>query len=132
MGRGTNGRTAPARLELEPLEARENPTAFYVVPGAAGTSTVLDFGWLSKDAAFFSEIGVYKVDDASGAVNGVAPGAANYAQTALAGATTVFAQGKTEGARSAQTFAAGTVLGFYLVQNTTTAAARAFNPTNAA
>lgn len=119
-------------LALEALEPRENPTAFYVVPGAAGTSTALDFGWVSKNAAFFSEIGVYEVDDGTGAVNGVAPGAANYAQTALADATPVFTRGQGAGARNVQTFDAGTVLGFYMVQNSTLDIARAVNPANAA
>lgn len=121
-----------ATLTLEALEVRENPVAFYVVPGAAGTSTALDFGWLAKDAAYFSEIGVYQVDDGTGAVDGVAPSGANYAETALAGATTVFTRGQGERARNVQTFAAGTVLGFYMVQNTSLAVARAVNPTNAA
>lgn len=120
-----------AGLNLEPLEARENPAALYVVPGATGTATALDFGWLERGGAFFSEIGVYTVDNASGAVGGVAPTDANYAQAALASATPVFTRGQAKGARSIQSFAAGTVLGFYMVQNSTLATARAFNPANA-
>lgn len=126
-------RTPPraAGLALEPLEARDNPVAFYVVPGAAGTTTALDFSWLDKDAAFSNEIGVYRVNDATGAIGNLAVGDAGYAQAALAAATPVFARGQTTGARNVQTFAAGTVLGFYLAQNTTAAAVRAANPTNA-
>lgn len=38
---------------------------------------------LYREASFANTVGLYRVDDASGAVNGVTPGDANYAQTAI-------------------------------------------------
>ncbi|MGB0560696.1 MAG: DUF4347 domain-containing protein [Spirulinaceae cyanobacterium] len=38
---------------------------------------------LYREAQFTNSVGLYKIDDANGTVNGIAPGDANYAQTAI-------------------------------------------------
>jgi cyclophilin family peptidyl-prolyl cis-trans isomerase len=103
----------------------------YVVPGVAGDQVTLRFDFLAGKTNLKNEVGVYVVDDLAGRVDGVAPGASNYRSTVLASDTrqTVFSR-QPGGSTSTRTltFAAGTKLAFYLVQNKS--AAQATSATN--
>jgi cyclophilin family peptidyl-prolyl cis-trans isomerase len=98
----------------------------YVVPGNPGDQTTLTFDMLAHMSPYADEVGLYQVDDLTGAVNGVAPSSANYRQTVLNSSTrqVIFSlqPGGPTGTRTF-TFAAGTKLAFYLVQNHSAASA---------
>jgi hypothetical protein len=87
----------------------------YTVVGDAGTQQATTFQWIDRNAALSSEFGWF-VADATGAVGGVAPGAANYARTALAHSsrTVVFGRGTAEGTTRTQNLTGGARVVFYL------------------
>ncbi|BAY23496.1 Na-Ca exchanger/integrin-beta4 [Calothrix sp. NIES-2100] len=73
-----------------------------------------------------NELGVYVVDDAQGRINGIAPGAAGYAQAALERARVIFSAiakvpngFSTNNVKSLLEFNSGENLRFYLVKNST-------------
>jgi cyclophilin family peptidyl-prolyl cis-trans isomerase len=102
---------------------------FYTVPGAIGSTQALSITF-SRAAAYNNELGYYVTSDASGTVNGLAPGAAGYAKAALTIATVVIPSGKTSGFTTTITVTGGETLGFYLVQNNSSANVLAKNPNN--
>src|SRR5262245_60605619 len=118
---------------LEELERRVllNGDTF-VVPGVAGTTTTVQFTWTARDAAFRDEVGVYMVDNAQGAVGGVAPDSPGYAQAVLNNGTrqTIFEAGTGPGTQRTISFTAGARLAFYMTQDTTSATFLAMNPLN--
>jgi hypothetical protein len=90
------------------------------------------FQWTFREAGYNNELGVHRVDDLAGTVDGIAPGAAGYAQAALAAGRgqVVFASGATAGAAATLNLEGGGLYGFYLVQNATTSRLLATNPDN--
>ncbi|MEH2450965.1 DUF4347 domain-containing protein [Nostoc sp.] len=79
-----------------------------------------------------NELGVFTVDDAQGNINGIAPGAAGYAQVALDRAKVIFSAianlpngFNTDNLTHLLEFNSGDNLRFYLVKNSTTDAIRA-------
>src|SRR5262245_39689754 len=115
-------RALPRVEELEPRRAPVND--LFVVPGAVGAATTLRFDYCSRDAALPSEMGVIRVDDARGTVNGLAPGSSGYIAAALARAQVLFAPGASPGARQNFSFTGGGLLAVYLVPGGTTAQVR--------
>ncbi len=111
----------------------------YTVPGTVGQSQTLVISLTSRQAADNDEIGVYEVTNAAGVVDGIAPGAAGYAQAAIGGTANggqfsqvVFASGSTSGAAPVTiTVTGGEQLAFYLIQNNSTANFLSNNPTDA-
>ncbi|MBK7952689.1 MAG: tandem-95 repeat protein [Candidatus Accumulibacter sp.] len=107
--------TPPARCELRPATA---DTIFQVASTASGIGTVtLDPTF--SNAVFNDEIGLYRVDDASGRIGQIKPGDPGYAAAALA-EDRVLAFFRTAAGQSSQRMAqlpAGQYLGFYLVEN---------------
>lgn len=116
---GTNDSLASAVLHVTFAPLMQQ---VYVVPGTAGTQTTLNFDFLASLAANKNELGLYVVDDLSGKVNGVAPGASNYWSTVAASSSRQvifsFQTGGTH-TNTTFTFAAGTKLAFYLSVNKT-------------
>ena len=102
--------TAPLEFVLTP-----DYSQLYTAVGDAGTQQATTFQWIDHNAALSSEFGWF-VADANGAVGGVAPGAANYLQTALghASRTVVFNRGTVEGTTRTQTLTGGARVVFYL------------------
>lgn len=102
-------------------------------PGQAGQTVSATFGFLSRDADFANEIGLFRVEDAQGRVGGLLPGAAGYARAALSSPTrqVIFAQGEGAGASRTLTLEAGARYGFYLAANSSAAAVLSSNPDNA-
>ncbi|HMO35400.1 MAG TPA: peptidylprolyl isomerase [Gemmatales bacterium] len=97
----------------------------YVVPGALGEQVQIRFDFLQSVTRNRNEAGVYVVDDLSGSVNGVAPGASNYWSTVATHGNRVVLFSRLAGGSVAPktlTFTAGTKLAFYVSAN------RAFNP----
>jgi hypothetical protein len=115
-------------LASSPLTVTFTPSLqqIYVVPGNAGDQTTLTFDFLAHKTPYADEVGLYQVDDLTGKVNGVAPSSSSYRQTVLNSPTrqvlfSLQPSGPT-GTRTL-TFAAGTKLAFYLVQNHSAAGA---------
>lgn len=120
-------------LSAIPIAIAASPTSeILTVPGLSGTPVTLKFKWTERDAAFNNEVGVFVVDDL-GAVNGIAPSDPNYALAALSSSTKqiLFSSGQGAGAQTQIQFEAGTKLGFYLIQNNTSANWLSQNPGNA-
>jgi hypothetical protein len=87
--------------------------------------------WTFRDAKYNNEVGVFVVDE-SGKVGGFAPGDQGFAQTALQSPTrqTLFNSGNSAGNWRELTFAGGSYLAFYLIQNDTSANWLANNASN--
>jgi cyclophilin family peptidyl-prolyl cis-trans isomerase len=90
------------------------------------------FSLTAKNTQFNDELGVYTVTNDQGAVNGSLPGANGYAAAALAttNSQVIFSPGKGVGTSKTLSFAPGTLLGFYLVQNGNSNTARTSNANN--
>lgn len=110
-----------------------NPIAgdLYIVPGTGGESVTVRFQWTFRNANFNNEVGVF-VLDAQGRVHGVAPGEAGFAYAAITSpkSQVLFAHRENAGAWQELTFQAGDRLGFYLIQNSSTAQWLSHNPDN--
>ncbi|MCS6851344.1 MAG: DUF4114 domain-containing protein [Gemmataceae bacterium] len=106
--------------------------SFYVVPGAPGTPQTVTFEHVSSESAFRNELGAFVVDDFEGRVNGLLPNAPGYAQAALSSPSrqVLVARNAPVGATASMNLQGGQILGFYLIQNGTTAQFLAGNPTN--
>jgi len=136
--------TPPGRVELQPVtiddfayrdvgEGRElGAASFFQAGGTAGTSARLTFDWLYREAAYNNEIGLYRVDDASGRIGSLKPGDKGYAAAALAieRAIVLFQSGRGQGAKTDIALPAGQYLGYYLIQNASSAQWRNKNPAN--
>ena len=96
---------------------------FLTVPGPVGSDQQLAVTWTSRQAKFDNEVGMFAVDDIEGRVDGVAPGDANYAATALRSESRqiLFASGTGEGATTTIAAKGGDRLAFYLISNSSTA-----------
>lgn len=124
------GRTSDASTALSLVFAPSFQYMYTVpgTPGAASTQTV-DF---IREAVFDNEIGYFVVDDVDGTVGGLKPGDEGYAQAALSSATKkiLIPSGSTTGFSGSITAEGGQLLGFYLVQNDSSANLLANNPMN--
>ncbi len=104
----------------------------FQVGGTPGEAVRLQFDWTFREAKFKNEVGVLRVDDAMGTVNGVRPGDPGYAQQALTRAErqVLFARGETVGKGVDLSLQAGDYWVFYLIQDSTRADWLAENPDN--
>jgi cyclophilin family peptidyl-prolyl cis-trans isomerase len=127
-----NGTTSGDSTALSVIYAPNYAAGVYVVPGTVGAAQQLTAQWTKRNAAYANEIGFFVADSATGAIGGVAPGAAGYAQAALSSSTRqiVFSQGQSAGATKAITVNGGQFLVFYMIQNNTTANFLAKNADN--
>jgi VCBS repeat-containing protein len=109
-----------------------NRDSVFQVIGAAGQAMKVKFDWTTRAAGFDNEIGIFRVDDASGRVGTLRPGDDGYAKAALAAGRSqvIFASGQGAGAKRELTLEGGALYGFYLIQNDTTAHFLASNPTD--
>ena len=105
----------------------------FTTPGTADDTITADFTWMSTDAGYRHEMGVYAVDDPSGTVNGLSPGDAGYAEAALRSETrqVIFPRGGNVGEVTTASLRGGTTYGTYLIQDATTEQFLADNPANA-
>jgi cyclophilin family peptidyl-prolyl cis-trans isomerase len=127
-----NGTTSGDSTALSVIYAPNYAAGVYVVPGTVGAAQQLTALWTKRNAAYANEIGFFVADSATGAIGGIAPGAAGYAQAALSSSTRqiVFSQGQSAGATKAITVNGGQFLVFYMIQNNTTANFLAKNADN--
>lgn len=103
-----------------------------VLPGDPSEQFEVTFDWTQRLGEYDNELGVYIVDDIDGTVDGIAPDAAGYAGAALNDPSRhiVFESGLGAGESNKLTFRGGQRLGFYMIQNATTAEMLARNPGN--
>jgi hypothetical protein len=93
--------------------------------GNAGQTKQIKISFVSENTELLNEIGVFKVDDEQGTVNGVSPEDSNYLQTALENSQVIFSSlpnNVLEGVEFSRQleFDSSDRLVFYLVQNSTT------------
>jgi cyclophilin family peptidyl-prolyl cis-trans isomerase len=103
-----------------------------VVPGTPSQTTTLQYTFNSRFTSFGNEIGVYQVQDDKGTVDGVNPTSSKYALTVLDSPThqILFDSGANPGAVRTLSFAGGTRLAYYLIQNSTSPTFLYNNPNN--
>jgi hypothetical protein len=101
-------------------------------PGSTGNTTVSGTLRPGSQSSPLGDVGVFFVDNPSGAIGSLTPGSSGYAAAALAAANSMilFPAGTT-GARTIDV-PAGRYLGFYTISSGTTANWRTVNSTNAA
>jgi cyclophilin family peptidyl-prolyl cis-trans isomerase len=120
-------------LGIESLESRVVlANDLFIVPGVAGETYRLVFDWVSREAAYKNEIGVYQVDDVNGRVDGINPGAAGYSDAVARRALSIFKDCNKPGDTSEITVNAGQRLGLFLIQNGKTGAWQQTNSSNRA
>ena len=99
-----------------------------------GDDAWLSFTWNGGDASYRSELGIYRVDDASGRIGNLLPGDTGYAQKALeqSRATSVFDRygSYRPGATVSVQVERGGFYGTYLIQNGDRSGFRQSNPNN--
>ncbi len=93
-----------------------------VVPGNPSERVNMVVQWTVREADFNNEVGFFLVD-ALGGVEGIAPGEPGFAEAALSSPSrqTLFNSGNQAGNWREFTVAGGSRLGFYLIQNNTSA-----------
>ncbi|MBE9088610.1 DUF4114 domain-containing protein [Microcystis aeruginosa LEGE 11464] len=92
------------------------------VPGNPSERVNMVVQWTVREAAFNNEVGFFLVD-ALGGVEGIAPGEEGFAEAALSSSSrqTLFNSGNQAGNWREFTVAEGSRLGFYVIQNDTSA-----------
>ncbi|MFM7441966.1 MAG: DUF4114 domain-containing protein, partial [Snowella sp.] len=102
-----------------------------VVPGDSSETVAIAVQWTFREAAYNNEIGVFLVDE-QGRVNGLTPDNPGFAEAVLRSSNRqiLFNSGDTAGNWRELTFAGGSYLAFYLIQNDTSANWLANNPSN--
>jgi parallel beta-helix repeat protein/VCBS repeat-containing protein len=120
----------PLRFELAPLVAGDAGQAVFQALGPAGQSVSVHFEWTVREPGHDNEIGVYRVDDAQGRVDRLAPGEAGYAQVALQRAQIVRASGQGAGAARDLALEGSAHYAFYLVRDASAEEWLCRNPRN--
>ena len=124
--------TPSTSFVLDSSQTGANRDSVFQVVGNAGQAVNVSFDWTLRDAAYNNEVGIFRVDDASGRIGTLRPGDDGYAQAALADgqAQVIFTSGKGTGAKHDLTLEGGGLYAFYIIQNDTTAHFLASNPQN--
>ncbi|MFM6896182.1 MAG: hypothetical protein ACKPKF_02380, partial [Microcystis panniformis] len=93
-----------------------------VVPGNPSERVNMVVQWTLREADFNNEVGFFLVDPLGG-VEGIAPGEKGFAEAALSSSSrqTLFNSGNQAGNWREFTVAGGSRLGFYVIQNNTSA-----------
>lgn len=119
------------RVEPGPVATLDFQNGILSLPGTPDEQVRLRVDWTERAAEYNNEIGVFVVD-AGGRVGGISAGTPGFSQAAIASPERriVFASGQGAGASRELAFPGGSRLGFYLIQNDTTAAFLTSNPQN--
>lgn len=112
-----------------PVSLTKNAFDIFAIEGNGGQAQ-LQIQLTSRETEYIDEVGVFVVDDDSGKINGIAPGAVGYQQAALSRSQALFSvppnrEPLTRDLSRQLSLNVGTRLGFYLVSNSTTAAVQA-------
>lgn len=123
-------------LSIVPSAATGQSGAAVRAPGSSSDSISASFSLDAGNVSFSSlagDVGIFYVTDPSGAVNGIAPGAAGYAAAALASGNSqiLFTAGSAAGAIKTVTIPGNTLFGFYTISSGSTANFLSANSANA-
>jgi uncharacterized protein DUF4114 len=101
----------------------------FQVPGTGLVNLKFDF--VFREASFDNELGVFRVDDAAGSVNGLHPGDPNYLAAAFSRATVIFPSGSDAFTPDVTlAFSGGDIVIFFMIQNCSLECLLASNPNN--
>ncbi|NEP56504.1 MAG: tandem-95 repeat protein, partial [Symploca sp. SIO2G7] len=108
------------------------PGQVFLSPGVAGQTVTTNFNWISRDAAYNNEMGLYLVDEPSGRIGNLLPGDPGYAAAALSSERrqVIFESGERAGATESLELPSQSYFGWYLIQNATTQKFLRKNPEN--
>ncbi|NET00249.1 MAG: tandem-95 repeat protein [Sphaerospermopsis sp. SIO1G1] len=125
---GVNSNAATVNIIVNQIDtepANFNNVQVLDLDGEVGQTKQLNISFVSQNTSLVNEIGIFKVDDAQGTINGISPGDSEYLQTALANSQVVFSAlpnnvlGGVDFNRQIN-FDGSDRLVFYLVQNSST------------
>ncbi|WP_218653202.1 putative Ig domain-containing protein [Nostoc sp. TCL26-01] len=138
-----NGNHAPVIISEPPRELLLSGTVsgsqndqVFLVPGVIGNQVKGTFEWifggLGFGDGFRNEFGIYKVLNAQGQVGNLLPDDAGYSQKALASNNyqVIFRNNQQAGAKTEINLEAGSLYGFYIIADNTTANFVSLNPNN--
>ena len=124
---------------IEPLETRVllsgtglDQNGLFVVPGGEGERVDVAIDFVFREAAFRSDVGIFRVDTSQGDLGGLGPTASGYAQAALTDESHQLLFQRFAGVGSHVTYSAhgGDRLGLYLIQNSDVQSWLSRNPNN--
>jgi hypothetical protein len=118
-----SGLTVASSPAPRPVNSAHASAIAYRVPGSPGQLVTLTFTLLEHTALYHNEVGIILVDDASGRIGSLRPGDHGYARAAMSSPhlVEVFGRYRRPGSSVSLTLPAGTMFGFYLVQNSSSA-----------
>ncbi len=119
---------------FDPILTSNNEfSGIFTVTGKDSQPVRPSFQLMMGNAAYVNEVGIYKVDDDLGTINGVKPGDQDYAKLALSGINSHALLGNFQNMGFAMedlVLKSGDRVGFYLASNTTAASVLMHNPQN--
>lgn len=129
-----DGRITPRDLRLAQRNrgATRQTSGVFQVPGAPGQPMAVSFTLTTREAAYRNEVGLFRVDDASGRIGGLYPGDPGYAAAALSGARrrTLFTRDHEAGTVARVELPGASYFGTYLIQDNAIGPFLARNPGN--
>jgi VCBS repeat-containing protein len=117
-------------IALTQLAAGVKGDRVFQAPGAHGTQLEAVFTFGPRNATYHNEAGIYRVDDASGRIGNLLPGASGYAEAALARSQVLFSPHAKPGDEQRLTLEGGAYYGFYIIENGSRGDVLARNPSN--
>lgn len=104
----------------------------FTLPGVSSDTVNTTFTWTERQASFNNELGVFIVDDADGRIGHLEPGDHGYAKAALSSdrSQIIFVSGQGEGATNTLELPSNGLVGFYIIQDSTTKRFLNHNPYN--
>jgi VCBS repeat-containing protein len=102
----------------------------FQVPTGTDGDLQAAFTWGPRQAAYKSEFGIYRIDDATGRIGNLKPGDPGYAAKAIERSQVAFAGGAEAGERARLALQPGGYYGFYLIANGSSGELLARNPGN--
>jgi VCBS repeat-containing protein len=96
---------------------KANLDSVFEATGATGATVKVCFEWLDCEEGFRDEVGIYRVDDVDGTVDGIAPGDEDYESAALERAQVVYASGDRTRPKKELNLQGGALYAFYLIRN---------------
>jgi hypothetical protein len=127
----TNGTAQGTIIDDDRAMSRREGSDVFTIKGNAA-KVRLKAILKGHSSSLVNEIGVFKVDDANGSINGIVPDGIGYTQAALARARVIFSTianipngFSTQDLTSLREFESGDNLRFYIIRNSTTDAVRA-------
>jgi len=126
----------PAGSDFVPLAGHwindpfDTQGGLYATPGEPDEDVPTRFTLVAEHADFNNELGLFIVDDSSGRVGVLSPGDPGYAAAAISRRQVIFTQDDEVGSDTTLNLPGDSFFALYLIQDGTSEAFLAFNPTN--